>query len=157
MTFLFIPLRPWIKQDFTDIPGLLQERLLRLTLPVSCGQGHRTPLPDSAGKKKSTEIPGQPDSVLWYGTPDAIRTRGLRSRSPILYPAELRAHVSDVFYQIRSIIAIIRNRKSNAGRADVTIQRSAIEAKILTGTETCVAPLTILTGHQICPGVRLNL
>ena len=28
-----------------------------------------------------------------FGTPDAIRTHGLRSRSPTLYPAELRAHI----------------------------------------------------------------
>ncbi len=30
---------------------------------------------------------------LYYGMPDAIRTHGLWSRSPTLYPSELRAHM----------------------------------------------------------------
>ena len=33
-----------------------------------------------------------------FGTPGAIRTHGLWSRSPTLYPAELRAHISVIFY-----------------------------------------------------------
>ena len=32
-------------------------------------------------------------AVLSFGTPGAIRTHGLQSRSLTLYPAELRAHV----------------------------------------------------------------
>ena len=33
-----------------------------------------------------------------YGTPDAIRTHDLQSRSLTLYPTELRAHIQLIYY-----------------------------------------------------------
>ena len=41
-------------------------------------------------KKKTQAISLSP---LFYGAPGAIRTPDLRIRSPLLYPAELQAHV----------------------------------------------------------------
>ena len=35
---------------------------------------------------------GEDNPFDWHGAPAAIRTRDLRSRSPLLYPAELQAH-----------------------------------------------------------------
>ena len=49
-----------------------------------------------AGFKKK-EKPSQ-EGLFFYGTPDAIRTHGLWSRSPTLYPAELRAHTDTKQY-----------------------------------------------------------
>ena len=37
---------------------------------------------------------GKPKGLSQYGTPDAIRTHDLQSRSLTLYPAELQAHIN---------------------------------------------------------------
>tara|TARA_B100000614_G_scaffold256582_2_gene275390 strand:+ start:370 stop:597 length:228 start_codon:yes stop_codon:yes gene_type:complete len=39
-----------------------------------------------------------------YGAPGAIRTRGLRIRSPLLYPAELRAQQEDLLSKKRGLV-----------------------------------------------------
>ena len=41
------------------------------------------------------ESEGRAKSLRTNGAPGAIRTRGLRIRSPLLYPAELRARAAD--------------------------------------------------------------
>ena len=38
------------------------------------------------------------DFIEGFGTPDAIRTHDLQSRSLTLYPTELRAHIQLTYY-----------------------------------------------------------
>lgn len=42
----------------------------------------------------------KPKSVFFFGVPETIRTSGQRLRRPLLYPAELQAHVLLLIYYI---------------------------------------------------------
>ena len=58
-------------------------------------------LHEKAAPQTVTKKPPIPtEQTVISGTPGAIRTHGLWSRSPALYPAELRARVHDIVYRV---------------------------------------------------------
>ena len=56
-------------------------------------------LHESCPPNRNKKPPIPTEQTVISGTPGAIRTHGLWSRSPTLYPAELRARVHDIVYQ----------------------------------------------------------
>jgi hypothetical protein len=70
------------------------------------------PRTSSAGRCQ--ELPAPARSCRKVGTPDRIRTCGLRLRRPSLYPAELRARSGGGFYQRRRGASQCRRRSASA-------------------------------------------
>jgi hypothetical protein len=55
-------------------------------------------------------------SLDFNGTPDRIRTCGLRIRSPLLYPTELQAQIKKKIYQVFYIMSIKKKELKKINR-----------------------------------------
>ncbi len=90
------------------------------------------------------------------GAPDTIRTYGLRIRSPLLYPAELRAPTNLTLYSINTFIYLDNLNKANlTASKTVKIPYRQLRTKLIEDasgkylTGTCTSPIRNLCLNEL--------